>query len=236
MRKLLLCLLLVSLVVAAVQAPAVAANNTTVPGNGTAAKPTATPTATPKPANASAPAAPAVKTTGAVNGTVYDSLGNLVPDADVYLKDGSGTVMGLTATDGNGSYSYTELKPGNYSIIVQTGGYMWIANLAVMVGNTTVANVRIPDYVHLPAVTPRPTPAPAVNNTTSAPPKGGAVKVTGTPAPTVKSNATANASRPAGNATQVTAGNNSTAGDTSDAGSGDIFGGIIGFFKSLFGL
>ena len=208
------------------------ANNTTIPVASSLPKPTSPPT-------------------GSINGTVYDSRNNLVPDADVYLKDASGTVMGLTITDRNGSYVYSELEPGNYSIIVQTEGYMWIAKPVVKVGNSTLANVFMPDYVHWPEVTPWPTPIPKVNTTTLvATPKGGAVKATATPTTTQKNNTVngtsmTNVTKPSANLTSNgtvstslgNASNNTTAGNTtSESGSGDIFSGIIGFFKSLFGM
>jgi len=210
------------------------ANNTTIPVASNPPKPTAIPT-------------------GSINGTVYDSANNLVPDADVYLKDASGTVMGLTITDRNGSYVYTELEPGNYTIIVQTEGYMWIAKTFVNTGNSTRANVFMPDYVHWPAVTPWPTPVPRANDTTlSASPKSGAVKVTAAPTvvpasgnDTTDSTSTTNATKPsanltsngtASNNTHVSAMSNSTSGDVNESESGDIFSGIIGFFKSIFGM
>jgi len=211
---------------------AMAMNNTPSPVVNTT-KPTAT-----------SPPKPIIIPTGSINGTVYDSLNNLVPDADVYLKDGSGTVMGLTITDRNGSYVYTELEPGNYTIVVQTDGYMWIAKPFVNVGNSTVANVYIPYYVHWPAVTPWPTPVTRVNNTTSTgTQKGGAVKATATPTSTTTNTTAGNTT--AANSTKsglnvttnsTASSENMTQNSTSEEGSGDIFSGIIGFFKSLFGM
>ncbi len=233
-RILVISILIVLIVVLGLQCTAVATaakTNTTSPANNTTIP------------VASNPPKPTVIPTGSINGTVYDSANNLVPDADVYLKDASGTIMGLTITDRNGSYVYTELEQGNYSIIVQIDGYMWIAKPVVKMGNTTVANVFMPDYVHWPAVTPWPTPVPRANDTTlSASPKSGAVKVTA--APTSAANASAgNASVADISGSGLNGTNNSTASSenmtqnsTSEEGSGDIFSGIIGFFKSLLGM
>lgn len=233
-RILVISILIVLIVVLSLQCTAVATaakTNTTSPANNTTIP------------VASNPPKLTVIPTGSINGTVYDSANNLVPDADVYLKDASGTVMGLTITDRNGSYVYTELEPGNYTIIVQTDGYMWIAKTFVNTGNSTRANVFMPDYVHWPAVTPWPTPVPRANDTTlSASPKSGAVKVTAAPTSAANTSAgntsVADISRSGLNGTNnsTASSENMTQNSTSEEGSGDIFSGIVGFFKSLLGM
>lgn len=212
-RKLAAFLLMLAMIVSGIQctvADAAAANNTTQPASGSVSK-------------------PAVYPTGSVNGTVYDAIGNLVPDADVFLHDGRGVAMGLTVTDGNGTYSYTELDPGNYSIVVQVDGYAWFKKFNLTGGNGSVSNIHIPDYIHYPMVTPWPA-LNAVNNST---PAGGTKVATVTPAPTPKSvqpNVTVNHTAP-DNMGTLNEEEEST-GSPLD----DFINGIVSFFQSLFGM
>ncbi|WP_424358366.1 carboxypeptidase-like regulatory domain-containing protein [Methanocella sp. MCL-LM] len=211
-RKLAVFLLMLAMIVSGIHCTVAdaAANNTTQPASGSVSKPVAGPT-------------------GSVNGTVFDAIGNLVPDADVYLHDGRGVAMGLTVTDGNGTYSYTELDPGNYSIVVQVDGYAWYKKLAVAAGAGNASDIHIPDYVHYPMVTPWPA-LNSINNSTSA----GATKVvTATPAPTpkpVQTNVTVNHTAPDDMGT-INEEEEST-GSPID----DFINGIVSFFKSILGM
>jgi hypothetical protein len=226
-EKLTACLLILAIFVSGIQCAAGSAN---------AANATATPAPTQKPAG------PAVNTTGSVTGMVFDAIGNVVPDADVYPHDGQGVATGLTGSDQNGSYSFTELDPGNYAIVVQVDGYAWYRQFAVAAGFKNVSDIHIPDYIHYPMVTPRP-PVNVNNSTPSGSKNGGGAA---TPAPTLKPavNTTAgNSSVSYGNATKPTSNStstSSTANETEEAGGGSpidgIINGIVGFFQSLFGL
>jgi len=192
-------------------------------------------------------------TEGSIRGTVYDSAHNLVPGADVYLQVQGGQILGLAATDDNATYSFSNLTPGNYSIIVQIEGYMWSSNPNVTAGNDNVSDIVIPDYVHYPIVTPWPIP----KNETQAPPDGknASLATTVTPIPPGKNTAaTANATLNSTNGTGAiskaqngtsdgtssrnvsTAVNNSTSITGGGGGIGDIINGIINFIKSIFGM
>lgn len=168
---------------------------------------------------------------GSVTGTVYDAIGNLVPDADVYLYDGQGIVTGLTATDGNGTYTYTELDPGNYSVIVQVDGYAWHKKFGVSAGALNESNVYIPDYIHYPMVTPWPA-LNAINNSTSA---GNTKVATVTPTPKpAQANETIVHTAP-DMSSEVDGG---PAGEEENSGSplDDFINSIVGFFKSILGM
>lgn len=196
-----------------------------------AANATATPA--PRPAGIFAPAN---NSSGSVTGTVFDATGNLVPNADVYLYDGQGIPMGLTASDHDGMYRFTDMDPGNYALVVQVDGFAWYKQFAVGSGAGNVTNIYIPDYVHYPRITPLPAPAPAANNTTQKAGKATAT-IIATPEPTQKNktagNSTGNSTGRSGSLNSSA--RNSTAEAVDGQGSGDILGGIIAFFKSLFG-
>ncbi|HMK48170.1 MAG TPA: carboxypeptidase-like regulatory domain-containing protein [Methanocella sp.] len=187
---------------------------------------------------------------GSINGTVYDSTHNLVPGADVYLQVRGGRILELTSTDDNATYSFSNLTPGNYSIIVQIEGYMWSRNLNVIEGKNNIPDIVMPDYVHYPIVTPQPTqknemPTSARGNAS----RGNASPTemaTSVPAQkNVTSNGTINgtggtiAASQTGNETSYSNTSATTNNSTSGAGGGgigDIIGGIINFIKSIFGL
>jgi Carboxypeptidase regulatory-like domain/TonB-dependent Receptor Plug Domain len=62
-------------------------------------------------------------TTGTILGTVHDSTGAVVPDANVTITDtGKGTVS-TYKTDANGEYNAPFLIPGTYDVAVQKGGF-----------------------------------------------------------------------------------------------------------------
>ena len=60
---------------------------------------------------------------GAVQGTVTDSSGNLVPSAAVTLVNEATRVTDSTTTDGKGAYFFASLAPGNYSISVEAPNF-----------------------------------------------------------------------------------------------------------------
>ncbi|CAJ36307.1 carboxypeptidase-like regulatory domain-containing protein [Methanocella arvoryzae] len=175
--------------------------------------------------------AQAAGNSGTVTGTIYDSIGNLVPDADVYLCDDQGIVTGLTATDGNGTYTYTELDPGNYSVIVQVDGYAWHKKFRVSAGALNESNVYIPDYIHYPMVTPWPALNAKDNSTSTDNTK--VATVTPTPEP-ARTNETIVHTAP-DMSPEVESG---PAGEEESGGSplDDFINGIVSFFKSILGM
>ena len=60
--------------------------------------------------------------TAQLSGVVTDSSGAIIPDASVTLTDEATTVSTTTATNANGVYVLTNLRPATYSIRVQAKG------------------------------------------------------------------------------------------------------------------
>ena len=54
---------------------------------------------------------------GLISGTVTDDNGNRVPGTPITLKDAGGVVVLTTTTDSDGKYVFTNLEPGDYTII-----------------------------------------------------------------------------------------------------------------------
>src|SRR5215470_9435306 len=71
----------------------------------------------------SVPAALAQATAGSLRGTVTDSTGAVIPDADVVAKSNETGVETKTKTTGDGLYVLPKLLPGTYTLTVQKQGY-----------------------------------------------------------------------------------------------------------------
>ena len=61
--------------------------------------------------------------TGAINGTVRDNSGAVIADANVTLTNSDTGVQRTTRTTRSGSYSLTEVSPGNYSLSTEKQGF-----------------------------------------------------------------------------------------------------------------
>lgn len=83
-------------------------------------------------------------TTGDVSGTVMDATGAVIPNAPVSAKNtGTGAVVNTT-TNASGTYRFSLLKPGSYSIIVEMSGFAKVEqSVTVEVGQATIANVSL---------------------------------------------------------------------------------------------
>jgi hypothetical protein len=79
------------------------------------------------------PAATAQQITGTLSGTVHDTSGAIVPDAQVVLKnEASGDVRTVMA-DNSGRFVITAIQPANYSINIMAKGFAtWQENEIVM--------------------------------------------------------------------------------------------------------
>ncbi|HEY6263576.1 MAG TPA: carboxypeptidase-like regulatory domain-containing protein [Candidatus Acidoferrum sp.] len=74
------------------------------------------------------PDAPLAKTTvnedlSSVAGTVLDLSGASVPDADVSLMHRDGTQLHTMVSDANGEFSFIQILPGSYRVIVSAKGF-----------------------------------------------------------------------------------------------------------------
>jgi hypothetical protein len=95
----------------------------------------------------------AQETTGAIEGTVKDPNGAVVPGAQVSIRSisvGSATTTGFSRTvptDAVGFFRVTEVPPGWYSIsVAETGGFgsATADQVEVVLGKTTPVNVSLP--------------------------------------------------------------------------------------------
>ncbi len=81
-------------------------------------------------------------TTGGLTGTVTDPSGAIIAGATVTIANlGTGQTRTVT-TDANGSYKFTQLQPGNYSVTFSASGFksLEVPTVAVSITETTVLN------------------------------------------------------------------------------------------------
>ena len=83
--------------------------------------------------------------TSAVNGTVVDAQGNPVAGAAVVLISTGQSTQRTAATDESGSYSFTSITPGDYSLEVSSAGFKKssITDVKALVDKTTTIPVRL---------------------------------------------------------------------------------------------
>ena len=73
--------------------------------------------------------------TAQVTGTVTDSTGAIVPGASVVLKNTGTNATRTVSANNDGIYSFSNLQPGPYTVIVNSGGFSpFTANVVVTVG------------------------------------------------------------------------------------------------------
>lgn len=66
------------------------------------------------------PSLEAAQEPAAVNGTVADTSGGVVPNASVRVVDASGVTVASTTSDATGRFSLSGLSPGTYSLLVES--------------------------------------------------------------------------------------------------------------------
>jgi hypothetical protein len=90
------------------------------------------------------PAAGAQETTAAIQGTVTDPSGAIVPDAAVVATSNSLISKAVAKTDSHGFYRLNALPPGNYTVTVTGGGMSFKAtDLKLSAGDLPNLNVRL---------------------------------------------------------------------------------------------
>ncbi len=65
---------------------------------------------------------------GAIRGTVQDATGAVVPDAKVTLTNEDTGLLLQTTTSGGGSYSFSPIKIGTYTVSVEKTGFQTVAH------------------------------------------------------------------------------------------------------------
>jgi hypothetical protein len=93
---------------------------------------------------AALPIANAQETTAAVQGTVTDPTGAVVPDATVTVTSNSLIKSASTKTDSHGFYRLNALPPGSYTLVVDGGGMSYKAtDLKLAAGDLPNFNVKL---------------------------------------------------------------------------------------------
>jgi hypothetical protein len=82
--------------------------------------------------------------TGAVGGTVTDTTGAVIVDAKLSLKSNATGETFATASSAGGSYQFTLLKPGTYTLTVAKEGFEQSSQtVEVLLGQTAAANWKL---------------------------------------------------------------------------------------------
>src|SRR3984957_4262320 len=84
-------------------------------------------------------------TSGLITGTVTDSSGAVIPDAQVELTNQATAVRRQAVTDGSGYYSAPELQPGVYDVSVSKQGFATekLANVHLEVNQSEALNFKM---------------------------------------------------------------------------------------------
>ena len=83
-----------------------------------------------------------VSTTGIINGTVSDTTGAVIPDAEITIKNQDTNVQTVKKTDGSGIFVVPQLVAGTYSITVTKTGFQTYSESGIILHPTQVATVN----------------------------------------------------------------------------------------------
>lgn len=78
-----------------------------------------------------------------VTGTVTDASGAVVPDSNVTIVNENTSVSSKTVTNGSGTYSFTGLIPGSYTVTVEKSGFKKSVQNHVNVEVTVTATINV---------------------------------------------------------------------------------------------
>jgi len=83
--------------------------------------------------------------TGSLHGTVTDPNGAVIGKANVQITEASTGTVHSMETDNNGSFNFTQVKPGVYSVIVTHDGFRKYQrdNVTVLVASPTAVDVEL---------------------------------------------------------------------------------------------
>jgi hypothetical protein len=79
--------------------------------------------------------------TGSISGTVTDTVGSVVPGATVMAQSVETGINTLTKTNTDGAYSFPDLPPGHYNILVQAKGFSELHETGVVLNVNTALRV-----------------------------------------------------------------------------------------------
>ena len=82
---------------------------------------------------------------GTITGTVQDTTGAVVPNAQVTLLNTDQGITLQTRTNGNGGYTFSPVRIGHYSVSVTAKGFSKTTqqNLTVNVSQTLMINIQL---------------------------------------------------------------------------------------------
>jgi|SRR5579872_534544 len=82
---------------------------------------------------------------GAINGTVSDATGAVVPKANVTVTNTGTSVSQSMVTTTDGAFSFQDLPPGPYSVAVNASGFqpVTVSNITVTAGQVYTVPVRL---------------------------------------------------------------------------------------------
>src|ERR1700720_355764 len=82
--------------------------------------------------------------TGAIGGTITDPSGAVIVGATVNLKNGATSEVLSTTSGSGGTYQFTLLKPGTYTLTVAQQGFKQTSQtVEVLLGQTTASNLKL---------------------------------------------------------------------------------------------
>ncbi|MEG9436577.1 carboxypeptidase regulatory-like domain-containing protein [Edaphobacter sp. HDX4] len=84
------------------------------------------------------------QTGGAIQGSITDSSGAVVPNANITIRGTDTGSSRILTTDSKGFYSVGPLTPGNYQVVVKASGFQTLSvNTVVRTGTATSGNFKL---------------------------------------------------------------------------------------------
>lgn len=82
---------------------------------------------------------------GSLHGTVTDPNGAVIGKANVQMTERSTGAVRNAETDNNGSFSFTQVKPGNYSVVITHDGFRKYQrdNVTILVASPTTVDAQL---------------------------------------------------------------------------------------------
>ena len=84
--------------------------------------------------------------TGTITGIVYDSVGAVVPNANVVLKNEASGDERPTVTEGDGHFTITAVQPATYTLTISAAGFTTWQEAGIVMGqgdHRTVPNIQL---------------------------------------------------------------------------------------------
>ncbi|MGH9745118.1 MAG: carboxypeptidase-like regulatory domain-containing protein, partial [Candidatus Acidiferrales bacterium] len=91
------------------------------------------------------PSAARAQAQAAINGTVHDTTGAIIPDASVVLHNNGTNLDRPAATNSVGAYVFTDIQPGNYDLRVSKDGFTTAvqSDITLLVNQTATFDITL---------------------------------------------------------------------------------------------